>query len=92
LKKEIKITIKELKKAIVDLPDEMEIILQKDSEGNGYSPLAVVDSECIYLADSLYSGDVFSTDWTAEDANLEEDEWEDILNNHKRCLVFAPIN
>ncbi len=37
-------TVKELKKAIKDLPDDMECILQKDAEGNGYSPLSDVES------------------------------------------------
>lgn len=32
-------TVKDLKKLIKDLPDDMPVILQKDPEGNGYSPL-----------------------------------------------------
>ena len=30
--------IKELKELIKDLPNDMEIIIQKDSEWNGYHP------------------------------------------------------
>jgi len=40
--------IKQLKESIANLPDEMEVVLQKDSEGNGYSPLKGVDSDAVY--------------------------------------------
>ena len=37
-----------------------EVVLQKDSEGNGYSPLAGADPEAVYIPDSTWSGDVYS--------------------------------
>ena len=39
--------VKNLKEAIANLPDEMEVILQKDSEGNGYSPLSGADADAV---------------------------------------------
>ena len=88
--------LKELKEYLNNLPselDHLQVILQKDSEGNGYSPLAGIDEACIYVADSAYSGDVFSINTSAEDNCLEEDEWQALQKDKtKQCLVIYPIN
>lgn len=83
--------VKELKEAIADLPDDMEVIMQKDAEGNGYSPLRGADPNAIYLPDSTYSGQVYSTKWSADDADASENEWKDMLKK-PRVLVLFPIN
>ena len=82
---------KELLELIKDLPDDMEIILQKDSEGNNYSPLSGVDPDCIYIPETTYNGTVYSTELTAEDFGLDEDEWLGIESNPK-VLVLYPVN
>jgi len=84
-------TVKELKEAIANLPDEMEVVLQKDSEGNGYSPLSDVDPDAVYVPDSTWSGDVYSMDWTADDACMTDEEWEEIKSK-PRTLILAPVN
>lgn len=84
-------TVKELKKAIENLPDDMEVILQKDSEGNAYSPLIGADPNAVYIPDTTYSGDVYSLDWSADDACMDEDEWEDIKSKPKSLILF-PID
>ena len=81
----------ELREAIKDLPDNVQVILQKDAEGNGYSPLEGADSSCVYEPDSSWSGEVKSTDWTADEAGVDEEEWEEILKK-PRCLVLYPVN
>lgn len=43
------------------LPGETIVVLAKDGEGNGYSPLAEVE-DAMYDADSTYSGDRYMTD------------------------------
>lgn len=84
-------TVKELKEVIANLPDEMKVILQKDSEGNGYSPLAGADNETVYIPESTYSGDVYSMRWTADDACMNEEEWDEIRSK-PRALILYPIN
>jgi hypothetical protein len=84
--------IKQLKEAIKNLPDDMEIILQKDAEGNGYSPLRGADKNCIYIAETTWCGEVYSTKRSAEDNGFEEDEWKQIKKKHPRALVLFPIN
>lgn len=81
----------ELKQELVDLSDETEIILQKDAEGNGYSPLAGVDVNAVYIPANTWSGDVYDLDWTADDACMDEEEWEEIKQRDK-VLILYPIN
>lgn len=84
-------TIRELKESIANLPDDMAVILQKDSEGNGYSPLAAADPDVVYVPDSTYSGKAYSTDYTADDCCMTDAEHRQIMAM-PRCLVLAPVN
>jgi len=84
-------TVKELKEAIANLPDEMEVVLQKDREGNGYSPLSYIDSDAVYIPNNTWSGDVYSMDWTADDACMTDEVWEEIKSK-PRTLILAPVN
>ena len=80
--------VKELKEIIKDLPDETKIICQSDSEGNGYSPLAGVESNCVYVPENTWSGelhDINSEVW-------EDGEWEALLKEHGQCIVLWPTN
>ena len=84
-------TVKELKEEIENLPDDMEVILQKDSEGNGYSPLYTTDADAVYIPDSTWSGNVYSMEWSADDACMTDEEW-DKIKLKPRVLVLAPTN
>lgn len=84
-------TVKELKEAIANLPDEMEVVLQKDSEGNGYSPLAGVNSIGVYIPINAWTGDVYSSEWSAEDVCMSNEEWE-AIKSRPRSLVLYPVN
>jgi len=54
-------TVNELIAQLKDLPLDAEVILQKDSEGNGYSPAAGAEV-ALYEKESSYSGWVYSVD------------------------------
>ncbi len=87
-------TVKELKKFLENLPkeyDKAKVILQKDREGNGYSPLAGADFDCIYVPENPWSGEIISTNWSADDACMDEKEWKD-FKKQPRCLVLFPVN
>lgn len=87
--------LKELREQINNLPielDDCEVICQKDSEGNGYSPLAGVDKDAIYTPDSTYSGDVVSTTWTAQEACMSKTDWEIFKNENPRAIILYPTN
>jgi hypothetical protein len=84
-------TVKELKEAIVNLPDEMEVVLQKDAEGNGYSPLSGADPDAVYISETTWYGDVYSMNWTADDACMTDEEWE-YIKSKPRTLILHPVN
>jgi hypothetical protein len=84
-------TVKGLKQAIANLPDDMQVILQKDSEGNGFSPLAGADPEAVYVAKNTWCGKVYSLDSTADDGCMTEQEWAE-TKSKPRALVLYPVN
>ena len=83
--------VKELIAELQQMDPEAELIVQKDAEGNGYSPLAGADHEAVYIAETTWYGEVYDTTWTAEDADMDEDLWEAMLKK-PRCVVLFPVN
>lgn len=90
----------DLKCILEELPDDMEIILQKDGEGNSYSPCAGADSNVIYMpAITIYNdiqhvewyGDAYSLDRNAEDHMLTQQQWQEIKKQPK-VLILYPVN
>ncbi|WP_327385097.1 hypothetical protein [Streptomyces sp. NBC_01207] len=73
-----------------DLPGDTPVILQKDGEGNDFSPLAGGD-RAMYLADTAYSGEAYPTaeEVAADPQYTEEDEApeEAVL-----AVVLYPVN
>jgi len=63
-------TVKELIDQLKSLPDDMEVIISKDAEGNSHSPMYNV-SEGWYVPDSTWSGDFYSDE---DDIDTEEAE------------------
>lgn len=85
--------VSELIDKLLLLPPGAEVILQKDAEGNGYSPLHDVDGNAIYVPDTTWSGDVYSLDWSAADAGFSTHKaWEDFKTSYEKCCVLAPMN
>ena len=83
--------VKELKEAIENLPDDMEIIIKKDAEGNNYSPLSDADPDAVYVAETGWYGEVYSMSWSADDACKSDEEWDDI-KKQPRVLILGPVN
>ena len=83
-------TIGKLKKRIKDLPDDLEVILQKDSEGNGYENASGVDSDCIVVGDG-WDIQVYDTTWSYSDAGFDDEEdWEEFKKEGKRVALIFP--
>jgi len=49
--------IKELLELLKEQDPETEVVMSRDAEGNGYSPLAVLDT-CFYQAESTWHGEI----------------------------------
>lgn len=83
----------DLIKTLQTLDPEMQLIIQKDSEGNGYSPLCGLDGEALYVPESTWSGIAYHLDSTAEDNDLSDEEWEIIKSDPKfRAGILFPVN
>ena len=83
--------VKELLSYLQSVDPELEIILQSDADGNGYSPLSEINTDCIYVAENTWSGEVYSTKWSAEEAWMDPEEWQELLT-YPKCVVLIPIN
>lgn len=85
--------VKELKKLLELLPDKMEVILQEDAEGNGYSPLEGGDSNAVYIPKGRRQGDVYWVKWSA-DGNCVADACDENIREEikvkPRSLVLYP--
>lgn len=88
-----KLTVKDLKELLEPLDDSMQILLARDPEGNGFQhwteggySFAVIDpsEKDSYVIDSVYDDA-----WTADDAGMDEDEWNELLEQD-RVLVLWP--
>jgi hypothetical protein len=86
----------ELKEIIKNIPSERdgdEVVLQKDAEGNGYSPLYGVDVDSLYIPDSTWDGVAYHKDWTADEACMDEEEWNETKSQKQfNAIIFWPTN
>ncbi len=79
-------TVKELIEILSSLPEDSVVVLQKDSEGNGYSPLAGGEA-AKYLPETTCNGEVPCSE-DIEGGEYEEEDIAKMLN----CVVLWPIN
>lgn len=90
-------TVGELLDALADQPRDRLVIMSKDAEGNGFSPLADV-SESMYLPDSTWSGETYPTDEFLDARLSDPDESEGWLEDDRapadavRVVELGPVN
>lgn len=73
----------ELAKKLLQNPP-VELLIQKDEEGNGYRRLNGADFD-VAVSDDL---DVYNLSDTAEDHCLDEMEWEELKNKGKQFAII----
>jgi hypothetical protein len=83
--------VRELIEILEDISPDAIVILQKDSEGNGFSP-CVGAEQAWYEADSTWSGQVIDADYLAIEEDAEVDEIQDRLHATPICVVLWPVN
>lgn len=84
-------TVETLREVLDGLPDDMPVILSKDAEGNGFSPLASAGPGR-YEPTSTWSGECWPTlQQVLEDG---ESEWDGIPDDDEltAVLVLDPVN
>jgi len=82
--------VKDLIAKLVTLNGNMELIMQKDGEGNAFSPLEGIDDSYVYIPDSTWGGEVFTLN-RDDDPDMNDEEWE-ALNGKPRCVILYPVN
>ena len=80
--------VKELKEILANIPNDTRIVLQSDAEGNGYRWAYAADFDGVVVTDD-YEPEIYSSEWDAEEADMDEDEWQEYLSNPK-VLVISP--
>lgn len=80
----------ELIELLKTLPEDTQVILSKDSEGNSYSPLSSVAVDMVYVPETTWCGEVYSiTEDDKDEDHWDEEEWEE-LKNKPKCVVLWP--
>lgn len=79
--------LKELIEKIQGLDLEAEVIISDRSDFA--SPLSDVKNDGIYIADTTWEGCLWHASWSASDALMEEEEWEE-FKKRPRCIVLYP--
>jgi hypothetical protein len=84
-------TARELADELMKLPGDTIVILEKDAEGNGYSPLSSVRTSH-YEPVNTYSGELKSS---AEDFDNDGDPdytYADYIRDATFVIVLGPVN
>lgn len=76
--------------AALNLPDDTIVILAKDSEGNGHSPLVEAE-HAMYLADTTWSGERYLTE-EQRLAETDPDDWSQAPDNAVHAVFLWPTN
>lgn len=84
------LTVADLQAALATLPSDTLVVLAKDAEGNGFSPL-VSALPAMYAAETTWSGEWYPT----EEQRLAEDDPDDYSpapDNAVPALFLWPVN
>jgi hypothetical protein len=89
-------TVGELADYLATQPRDRKVVLRKDAEGNGHSPLA--DAwESMYSADSTWSGETHPlpevlAEWMAGPNTQGWSEEDAAPDDAERVIVLGPVN
>jgi hypothetical protein len=75
---------------LAHLPGDTPVILAKDAEGNGFSPLIEAE-HAMYLADTTYSGEHYLTD-EARAAEEDPDDYSAAPVDAVHAVFLWPVN
>lgn len=82
--------VRELLEQLKGVDPEREIVMSKDAEGNGYSPLSSL-WEGRYRAETTWYGDVGLEILTAEDRQRGYTD-EDVIDDGVPAVILVPTN
>ena len=76
--------------ALDHLPGTTPVVLAKDGEGNGFSPLTEAEP-AMYAADTTWSGERYLTEEQRQ-ATGAPDEWSEAPDDAVAALFLWPVN
>lgn len=80
-------TVGELIEELKKFDPNMEVVLQKDPEGNGYEYLSGADPQGIVIEEE-FNIDVYDGNWTAEEAGMDEEDWQHYLTLPRSVILY----
>ncbi|HEX5541987.1 MAG TPA: hypothetical protein VFX60_10585 [Micromonospora sp.] len=85
-------TLDELRKQLdeLDMPGDTPVILSKDAEGNGFSPVTEVEV-AMYAAETTWSGERYMTEEERQ-ATEDPDEYYEAPDDAVRAVFLWPTN
>ena len=87
--------VKDLIEQLQNCDPELEVVCQKDAEGNGYSMCVGADGESFYRSDGqAYNLEVRTEECLKEEYEDYKDEfesYEDFMKPFKQCVVIWPV-
>jgi hypothetical protein len=87
-------TVGDLMDYLATQPRDRKVVLSKDAEGNGFSPLTEA-AESMYAADSTWSGEVYITPEQLADSLANNGAYTDedaAPDDAERVVVLWPVN
>ncbi|KKN89674.1 hypothetical protein LCGC14_0235200 [marine sediment metagenome] len=86
-------TVRELIEELRKIDGDKVVIIQKDREGNGYSPLSDVDGEDVYVPETTWYGKRFLAKLTPELEEQGYGEGDVVEEGEGQPAVFlCPVN
>lgn len=83
-------TVDELRKRLTDLPGDLPVVLSKDGEGNGFSPLADAE-QAMYDAESTWAGERYDLE-EVRLAQPHPEHYDPAPEGSVRALFLWPTN
>lgn len=82
-------TVRELITVLAACDPNMQVILQKDDEGNGYRPMNDIDDKAHYISEEPWFGDVVGEEEFQEIAREEGEEYvRELKLDHPRVVII----
>lgn len=75
--------VKDLIAQLSDCDPESDVIMQIDSEGNGYTECCGADKDCVYNHD-----DVFSLSWSLEESGMSKEKYDEMFTKPRVVVLF----
>jgi hypothetical protein len=87
----VALTVGDLLDYLAEQPRERPVVLEKDAEGNGYSPLSSA-FEGMYVAETTWSGEVWPTSEQMDEPGSGYSEEDRAPDEAERVVVLGPVN